>query len=250
MRTRPKVCSPGLPALLAVMWAAGLVGCGDPAKGAATAAGIAGRYVATGPTGTSSILLEEDGADLVLVVDGERAAARRTAEGRFEGRQDSKEGAVVFVLERRGDRIAARYTITTPDGQVIEVPELVYVPERPTGAADPAPAGQAPAPAAGNRPPGLAGHWRFTEVVPLGEMTLVTDTNIALNADGTCSTWTRTQDGGGDPEEKGEWKVEGERLLMRPVGGGEWGELGTFTLAGNALRIVRPNGSRRVYERQ
>lgn len=257
MRTRRTACSSGLLTLLGILWAAGLAGCGDPAKGAATATttakGIAGRYVATGPEGTSTILLEENGADLVLVVDGDRAAALRTAQGRFEGRQQSSEGTVAFVLERRGDRIAAQYDITMADGQVHKA-ELVYSREGAAPGAEPAeepaPATKLAASSGGSRPDGLAGHWRFTEVIPLGTQSLVTDTNIALNSDGTCSTWTRTQDGGGDPEEKGEWKVEGNRLLMRPTEGGEWGELGTFTLAGDALRIVRPNGSRRVYERQ
>lgn len=245
----------GLRTVLGFLWAAGLVGCGDPAKGTATATapGIAGRYVATGPAGTSSIVLEENGADLVMVVDGDRAAARRTAEGRFEGKQQSAEGTVAFVLERRGDRIAAQYDITMADGQVHKA-ELVYSREGAAAGAAPA-AGSAPAAkpaasAAGSRPEGLVGHWRFTEVIPLGDQSLVTDTNIVLDADGTCTTWTRTQDGGGEPKETGEWKVEGNRLLIRPPGGGEWNEAGTYGLAGDALRIVRPDGLRRVFSRQ
>jgi hypothetical protein len=104
-----------------------------------------------------------------------------------------------------------------------------------------------PSSSEGERPSGLVGHWRHTDALTSAELTIVTDTNLVLHADGTCVTWTRHEDGGGDPETRGLWRAVGDRLQLKGADAGEWQEAGRFTLDGARLRLVLPNGTVQVF---
>lgn len=103
---------------------------------------------------------------------------------------------------------------------------------------------------AGSRPADMAGHWRFTDVLGSGDFSIVTDINLVLEADGTCRTWTKTGDGSGDPESTGVWKADGDRLLLGPPGGESWQDAGRFTMDGDRMRLILPNGTIQVFQRQ
>lgn len=219
-----------------------LAGCGDP-PGAERAAGLSGRWTGAAAAGKSELVLEDRGDTLVMRAEGDEAVGRRTGDGRFEGETSSPQGTLRFVLERRGAQLVARYTWITPDGQAQQVPEVIY-----SRADTPSASGSA-SPSSASRPAELVGHWRFTRVMTSAEFSLVTDTHIVLRADGTCSTWTKHQDGSGDPEEQGEWRAEGGHLQMRPPGDGSWRDAGQFTADGERLRLVLPSGDRQIFER-
>ena len=110
--------------------------------------------------------------------------------------------------------------------------------------------GEASRPLETARPAGMAGHWRFTDVMSSGDFSLVTDINLVLEADGGCRTWTKHGDGSGDPESTGVWKTEGDRLLLGPAGGATMQDAGRFTMDGDRMRLVLPNGTIQVFQRQ
>lgn len=104
--------------------------------------------------------------------------------------------------------------------------------------------------AGGAHPDGLAGHWRFTDVMTSPELSIVTDIHLVLAADGTCRTWTRHEDGSGDPPTDGVWKLDGDHLFLSPPGGAAFQDAGRVTRSGDHLRIVLPNGTVQVFARQ
>ena len=158
------------------------------------------------------------------------------------------EGYVLrFAFELRGDLLAARYTVLVPRGEPLELPEVVYgrVGQQSGGGGGGGGAG------AGDVASSLAGHWRHTEALSSGGVSLVTDTHLVLHADGTCSTWSHSEGvaSGREPESPGRWRTQGDQLLLKADAGGDWTSVGRFVFDGTRLMLVRPNGDKQVYER-
>ena len=229
-----------------------LAGCGSKG-GDEGSAGWTGRYRATTAQGTSEITLEERGDLLTLRGDGDEAVGHRVAGGRFEGEKTGPEGTLRFVFERRGAQVAARFTLTTPDGQTQEAPEVLYTRVE-EGAGESAGGGGGGGNAGGGggeRPQALVGHWRFTETFARDDISWATDTHLVLEADGSCRSWSRTEGSvsSSDPETQGLWKAEGNQLLLKLDGGGSWQPAARFAADGERLMLTLPNGDKQVFER-
>lgn len=236
-----------VPVLLGLVTAAVLVGCGGKdgaGGGGGTQDAFVGRWRAVTEVGTSELALERRGDGYVLRAENEEAEARRVG-ARVEGDVNSPEGVLRFVFERRGETLVARYTVLAPSAEPIDLPEVVYG----RVGAEPAPAPSADA--GGATPSRMAGHWRHTEALASGGVSLVTDTHLVLNVDGTCSTWSHSEGvaSSREPETPGRWKTEGDQLMLKADAGGGWSSVGRFVFDGTRLMLVRPNGDKQVYER-
>jgi len=220
-----------------------LASCGGKEGGAPE---WAGRWSGATAQGTSVITLEERGDAVVMIVNGDEAEGRRTAAGRVEGEKRTPEGTLAFVLERRGAQLAARFTLTLPDGQSEQSPEVLYTREAAAGAQAGGGAG-----GVGERPTHLVGHWRHTETFAREGLSMATDTHMVLEADGTSRSWRRTEGAisSSDPEESGRWKVEGKDLLIQLEGESDWRTLGRFAADGDRLMLTYANGNKQVFER-
>jgi hypothetical protein len=205
--------------------------------------GIEGRYVATTENGRQGLVVSRRGEDVVLSFDGEETVGRLVAPGRIEGEHVQGNVTLRYVMERRGDDLAARFTVHQM-GQQVEAPEVIFRRE----AAPAAAGGGAPA---GNRPAALVGHWRWTETFAREGISWATDYHLVLEADGTCSSWSRTEGNvsGGNPETRGVWRAEGDGLLVRWEGSSDWQTYARFVADGARLMLTFPNGDRNVYER-
>jgi hypothetical protein len=205
-----------------------------------------GRWRAVTEHGSSELTLERRGDAYVLRAENEQAEARRVG-ARVEGDVNSPEGVLRFAFELRGDLLAARYTVLVPQGEPLELPEVVYGRVGPqTGGG-----GGGGSAGAGDVPSAMAGHWRHTEALSSGGVSLVTDTHLVLHADGTCSTWSHSEGvaSGREPESPGRWRTQGDQLLLKADAGGDWTSVGRFVFDGTRLMLVRPNGDKQVYER-
>jgi hypothetical protein len=220
-----------------------LVGCGG--KEGAGGGGpdpFVGRWRAVTDAGSSELTLEAQGDGYVMRSDNQVAQARRVG-ARVECDLNSPEGVLRCVFERRGEGLVARYTVLTPQAPPIELPEVVYTRLDAGPGADDGTSRQAPS--------SMAGHWRFTEALTSGGISLVTDTHLVLDADGTFSTWSQSEGvaSSRESETRGRWRVQGDQLMLKPDAASEWGSLGRFVFDGTRLMLVLRNGDKQVYER-
>lgn len=190
---------------------------------------MTGRYRAAGPAGPTLLEVAEHDGVVTLTMNGQSITGKVTAPGRAEGEEPGVGGGR-FVLEKRGQQLAVRFTVRTEEGDK-EIPEFLADPVAAPSSSD-------------ARDPAVVGRWRYTSIV----FESAVDRNLELSADGTCTLFT-ARSSGREPAETGTWKTEGGRLYLRLDGDSEWQEKGRYGLSGETMLITTPSGQRHPYSR-
>jgi len=198
---------------------------------------VVGPWRATTPQGVTEVEVRREGDGVVLVSGTARMPLRALGGDRWAGEAQEEGVTLRYEFQRRGEQLVARYTVSSPAGDQA-VPEVAYT--RVATAAGGAPSGEHPA--------SLLGHWRYTDVLASGGMSLVTDIHLVLEAGGVLRTWSRTEGvaSGAGPEVRGRWRLRAGELEVDKGQG--WSSLGRAVADGARLMLVQ-GASKRVYER-
>jgi hypothetical protein len=227
-------------AIVVLGLAAAAPGCGrDGMPPPKKATGFEGRFRASTENGPVAMTLARDGDVVRVTMSGQTIAARVVTPDRVEGAETTEQGGGSFVLTLRGERLAAKFTIRGPDGESLDVPEILFdrVPDAPGG---------------GTRDPALVGRWRHTEARASGGVSYATDVHLVLAEDGTYALWSKSAGTFGSdesPKTTGTWKTEDKRLFLRPDAEDEWREKGGYSVSETHLLLTYGPRDKQVFER-
>ncbi len=230
--------------------------------------GLSGRYQGS-IQGTAAVMtLEQQGGRLSgrIDVSGYPYELQGTVSGvraSGQGRDLRTGGGFGFEATLSGDLLELVLLLQDPYGQ----PQRNPVTFRRTGATAPpggdggqpgGPGGSRGVPA-GPRDPALVGLWRQSESMSGGGSSMVVETFLQINADGTWAMGGGRAVGGGagwggdtgtgGVQETGYWKSENRIVYVQSPGSGQWQPFARYYLEGGTLMFTFGDGSRQILHR-
>lgn len=226
----------------------------------ASAAPFAGTFKVTVDGETSTLTIEQSGAELRGRIDNIPLRGKTDGEAAQIELLNPDTGAVGATgqLTLRGNEIVAVLTMNRPQtGQPVQLPPLTFTP---IAASSSAPASPAPAATANDEQHDqrVVGRWLYTWTAASNGFTAAVDTFFVLKSDGTYEYGDGKAAAGGPDSSfvsdrgnvtTGQWRTENKILFLKQDGG-EWTRVAKYLIDNSNMMLIYNNGSKKVWSRQ